>query len=56
MIIGISPKTVEIHSCNSMRKLGAQNRAELTLAAIREGIIPCPCRVCVDTHFQAVAA
>jgi DNA-binding CsgD family transcriptional regulator len=44
ILMGISLKTVEIHACNSMRKLGAPNRAQLIRAAIREGIVPCPCR------------
>ncbi len=56
IILGISPKTVEVHRYNSMRKLGAENWAELTRAAIREGIVPCPCRACVDAHLQVVAA
>jgi DNA-binding CsgD family transcriptional regulator len=42
ILMGISLKTVEIHACNSMRKLGAPNRAQLTRAAIRECIVPCP--------------
>jgi DNA-binding CsgD family transcriptional regulator len=42
VIMEISMKTVEIHACNSMRKLGVPNRARLTRAAIREGIVPCP--------------
>lgn len=55
-ILKISPKTVEVHRSNAMRKLGAENVAELTRAAIREGIVPCPCRTCVDAHLQEVAA
>lgn len=43
-MMDISMKTVEIHAKNSMRKLDASNRARLILAAIREGIVPCPRR------------
>jgi LuxR family transcriptional regulator of spore coat protein len=43
LILGISTKTAECHSTNAARKLGTENRAELVVAAIREGLVPCPC-------------
>ena len=52
--MGISLKTVEIHACNSMRKLGAPNRAQLIRAAIREGIIPCPCREHAEVPLRTI--
>ena len=54
IIMEISMKTVEIHANNSMRKLDASNRAHLILAAIREGIVPCPCRACAEGPRQAM--
>jgi DNA-binding CsgD family transcriptional regulator len=54
ILMGIFLKTVEIHACNSMRKLGAPNRAQLIRAAIREGIVPCPCRECTEGSRQAI--
>jgi DNA-binding NarL/FixJ family response regulator len=38
--IGISPRTVEIHRSNLMKKLNLKNQAELILYAIKHGIIP----------------
>jgi two-component system response regulator NreC len=37
--IGISPRTVEIHRSNLMKKLRLKNQAELILYAIKHGII-----------------
>jgi DNA-binding NarL/FixJ family response regulator len=37
--IGISPRTVEIHRSNLMKKLGLKNQAELILYAIKHGIM-----------------
>jgi two-component system, NarL family, response regulator NreC len=37
--IGISPRTVEIHRSNLMKKLNLKNQAELILYAIKHGII-----------------
>jgi DNA-binding CsgD family transcriptional regulator len=54
-ILGISSKSVEVHAHNSMKKLGAENRAELTIAAIRNGIVPCPCPLCPGSNPKAVA-
>jgi len=54
VIMDISMKTVEIHAGNSMRKLGAHNRAQLIRTAIREGIVPCPCRKCNEGSRRAV--
>jgi len=54
ILMGISLKTVEIHACNSMRKLGAPNRAQLIRAAIREGIIPCPCREHAEVSLRTI--
>lgn len=48
ILMDISMKTVEIHTCNSMRKLRARNRAQLIRSAIREGIVPCPCWKCTE--------
>jgi two-component system, NarL family, response regulator NreC len=36
----ISPRTVEIHRANVMKKLGLRNRAELIRFAIERGILP----------------
>lgn len=36
----ISPRTVEIHRANAMRKLGLRNQADLVRYAIRRGITP----------------
>jgi DNA-binding NarL/FixJ family response regulator len=38
--LSISPRTVEQHRFNFMRKLGLQNQAELIRYAIKRGIIP----------------
>jgi len=38
--LGISPKTVETHRANAMRKLGVDSIAELTKYAVREGLTP----------------
>jgi len=37
--MSISPRTVETHRANMMRKLGLQNQTELVLYALRRGII-----------------
>jgi DNA-binding NarL/FixJ family response regulator len=37
--LGISPRTVEIHRGNLMKKLNLKNRAELILYAIKHGIL-----------------
>ena len=54
ILMDISTKTVEIHVCNSMKKLGAPNRAQLTRAAIREGIVPCPRLERTEGYCRAV--
>lgn len=38
-ILNVSPKTVEFHKSNVMRKLGLRTTAELTRYAIRHGIV-----------------
>lgn len=38
--LSVSPRTVEVHRSNLMRKLNLANRAELVRYAIRRGIIP----------------
>ena len=35
----ISPRTVEIHRANMMRKLGLHGKAELILFAVRQGFL-----------------
>ena len=42
-ILGISPNTISAHLYKAVRKLRVSNRAELTIAAIRLGIVKCPC-------------
>jgi two-component system response regulator FixJ len=37
--LGISPRTVETHRMNMMRKLGVRKVSELVRLAIREGLI-----------------
>jgi DNA-binding NarL/FixJ family response regulator len=36
----ISPRTVEIHRQNAMRKLGLRNQTDLVRYAIKQGILP----------------
>lgn len=38
-VLGVSPKTVDTHKVNLMRKLNIHNRAELIKFAIRKGIV-----------------
>ncbi len=38
--LGISPRTVEIHRGNLMRKVGARNMVELARVAFEHGIVP----------------
>ncbi len=38
--LGISPRTVEIHRTNMMRKLGLRTEHDLILYALRRGILP----------------
>jgi DNA-binding CsgD family transcriptional regulator len=38
--LGISPKTVETHKCNLMRKLDIHNKAHLVHYAIMQGVVP----------------
>lgn len=40
--LGISPKTVDVHRTNLMRKLNLHNRVEITRYAIRHGLISPP--------------
>jgi DNA-binding NarL/FixJ family response regulator len=40
--LGISPKTVDVHRTNLMRKLNLHNRVEITRYAIRHGLISSP--------------
>lgn len=40
--LGISPKTVDVHRTNLMRKLNLHNRVEVTRYAIRHGLISSP--------------
>ncbi len=37
--LGIAPKTADSHKSNLMRKLGVHNRATLTIAAVRAGLV-----------------
>lgn len=39
-LLFISPRTVEIHRQNAMRKLGLRNQGELIRYALRKGILP----------------
>lgn len=41
--LNISTNTASAHLYKAVRKLGVSGRAELTIAAIRIGIVPCPC-------------
>jgi DNA-binding NarL/FixJ family response regulator len=41
-LLDLSPKTAETHRCNLMRKLHLHSLSELTLFAIRNGIIQVP--------------
>lgn len=43
MILNISPRTVEAHQAAIRSKLGVLNSSELTLKAIKIGLIECPC-------------
>jgi DNA-binding CsgD family transcriptional regulator len=36
----ISPRTVEVHRANMMRKLGLRTQADLIRFAIQQGILP----------------
>jgi DNA-binding CsgD family transcriptional regulator len=38
--LGISPRTVETHRENLMRKLGLQSQTDLIRYALRRGILP----------------
>jgi DNA-binding NarL/FixJ family response regulator len=38
--LGVSPRTIEAHSASIMRKLGAANRVQAVVMAIRAGIFP----------------
>lgn len=38
--LGISPRTVEIHRANRMRKLGLRTQGELLRDALRRGLLP----------------
>lgn len=38
--LGISPRTVEVHRANVMRKLGLRSQVDLIRFALRKGIIP----------------
>jgi DNA-binding NarL/FixJ family response regulator len=38
----ISPRTVEIHRQNAMRKLGLRNQSELIRYSLKKGILPNP--------------
>lgn len=38
--LGISPRTVETHRANVMKKLGLQNRTELIRYALSQGLLP----------------
>jgi DNA-binding NarL/FixJ family response regulator len=38
--LSVSPRTVEMHRANLMRKLGLQNQSELVRFAIQRGLIP----------------
>jgi len=41
--MGISPETAETHKFSVYRKLSITKASQLGVAAIRHGIIPCPC-------------
>jgi two-component system nitrate/nitrite response regulator NarL len=41
--LGISTNTAAAHLYHAVRKLNVNGRAELVLAAIQHGVIPCPC-------------
>jgi DNA-binding CsgD family transcriptional regulator len=42
-ILRIALRTADAHVYNMMQKLDVTNRAELVIAGIRLGIVPCPC-------------
>ncbi len=37
--IGVAPKTADVHRSNLFRKLGVSNRLELTILALKRGVI-----------------
>jgi DNA-binding NarL/FixJ family response regulator len=39
-LLGVSPRTIETHSASIIRKLGAANRVQAVVMAIRGGIFP----------------
>ncbi len=45
-VLGISERTINTHLEKLYRKLGVRTRAGLVLAAIRLGLIACPCPQC----------
>ena len=38
--LGISPRTVETHRANLMRKLGLKGQTDLVRYAIKQGVVP----------------
>ena len=42
-LLGVSPKTVDSHRTNVMRKLGAHSTASLLLTAVRTGLLDPDC-------------
>lgn len=54
--LGIALKTADSHKTNLMEKLGLHRRAQLTLWAIEQGIIVCPCPPCTKRRAPKTTA
>ena len=42
-ILGMKPKTFETHRYNLYKALKVRSRPQLYIAAVRYGLVPCPC-------------